>query len=202
MYETKTEAIKKALRAAVCVLASCWALSTMIFAPDKAESTFPPIEMDICVYHVPSMALSSILETSISASSVEEPVDVSLPTETAVNPYAELSVTDTEKALLACMAYSEAGNQSFDGQVAVIQVALNRYMHQAYSGSIRDILLTPNQFAVGNYYEPAQMEAVEAALAGEPALDLNTDVVYFSTGSLTYGSYYKTIGDHVFRTYT
>lgn len=43
--------------------------------------------------------------------------------------------------------------------------------------------------------------AVDAALAGHPALDLNTDVVYFSTGSLTYGSYYKTIGDHVFRTY-
>lgn len=51
------------------------------------------------------------------------------------------------------------------------------------------------------YYGSVQMEAVDAALAGHPALDLNTDVVYFSTGSLTYGSYYKTIGDHVFRTY-
>lgn len=100
------------------------------------------------------------------------------------------------------MAYSEAGNQSFDGQVAVVQVALNRYMHEAYSGSISDILLAPYQFAVGSHYEPEQMEAVEAALAGYPALDLNTDVVYFSTGCLTYGSYYKTIGDHVFRTYT
>ena len=41
------------------------------------------------------------------------------------------------------MAYSEAGNQSFDGQVAVVQVALNRYMHEAYSGSISDILFSP-----------------------------------------------------------
>lgn len=109
--------------------------------------------------------------------------------------------TDTEKELLACMAYSEAGNQSFDGQVAVVQVALNRYMHEAYSGSISDILFSPCQFVVGDYYGSVQMEAVDAALAGHPALDLNTDVVYFSTGSLTYGSYYKTIGDHVFRTY-
>lgn len=114
---------------------------------------------------------------------------------------AELSPTDTEKELLACMAYSEAGNQSFDGQVAVVQVALNRYMHEAYSGSISDILFSPCQFVVGDYYGSVQMEAVDAALAGHPALDLNTDVVYFSTGSLTYGSYYKTIGDHVFRTY-
>ena len=45
------------------------------------------------------------------------------------------------------------------------------------------------------------MEAVEAALAGEPVLELNTDVVFFSIGKLTYGSYYKTIGGHVFRTY-
>lgn len=118
-----------------------------------------------------------------------------------LNPYAELSPTDTEKELLACMAYSEAGNQSFDGQVAVVQVALNRYMHEAYSGSISDILFSPCQFVVGDYYGSVQMEAVDAALAGHPALDLNTDVVYFSTGSLTYGSYYKTIGDHVFRTY-
>lgn len=117
------------------------------------------------------------------------------------NKGAELSPTDTEKELLACMAYSEAGNQSFDGQVAVVQVALNRYMHEAYSGSISDILFSPCQFVVGDYYGSVQMEAVDAALAGHPALDLNTDVVYFSTGSLTYGSYYKTIGDHVFRTY-
>lgn len=119
----------------------------------------------------------------------------------AASSYAELSPTDTEKELLACMAYSEAGNQSFDGQVAVVQVALNRYMHEAYSGSISDILFSPCQFVVGDYYGSVQMEAVDAALAGHPALDLNTDVVYFSTGSLTYGSYYKTIGDHVFRTY-
>lgn len=84
----------------------------------------------------------------------------------------------------------------------MVQVALNRYMHDAFSGSISEILLAPNQFAVGNYYNLEQMEAVEAALSGNPALDLNTDVVFFSTGALTYGSYYKTIEDHVFRTYT
>jgi spore germination cell wall hydrolase CwlJ-like protein len=147
----------------------------MLFVPNKEEETPQvPIEKELCVYSAP-----------LQVSPTPTPIS-----EADLNPYAE-----------ACMAYSEAGNQSFDGQVAVVQVALNRYMHEAYSGSISDILFSPCQFVVGDYYGSVQMEAVDAALAGHPALDLNTDVVYFSTGSLTYGSYYKTIGDHVFRTY-
>lgn len=90
---------------------------------------------------------------------------------------------------------------SIEEEPAEPEADLNPYMHEAYSGSISDILFSPCQFVVGDYYGSVQMEAVDAALAGHPALDLNTDVVYFSTGSLTYGSYYKTIGDHVFRTY-
>lgn len=117
------------------------------------------------------------------------------------NPYADLVVTDAEKELLACMVHNEARGEPFEGQVAVVQVALNRYMHEAFNGSISDILLAPNQFSVGSTYGDEQMEAVEAALAGNSALDLNTDVVFFSTGRLTYGSYYKTICCHVFRTY-
>lgn len=117
------------------------------------------------------------------------------------NPYADLELTFEEKELLACMAYNESRGEPFEGQIAVIQVALNRYMHEAYSGSISDILLAPYQFSVGNTYTEEQMSAVEAALAGDLVLDLNTDVVYFSTGGLTYGTYYCTIGGHVFRTY-
>ncbi len=64
------------------------------------------------------------------------------------------------------------------------------------------MLFQPNQFCVGSTFTEEQEEAVEAALMGYSALDLNTDVVLFSTGSLRYGSYYKTIGAHVFRTYS
>lgn len=180
MHETKSKWFKKVLRATLCFLVVCGSLSAMLFVPNKEEETPQvPIEKELCVYSAPPQVSPTPTPISIE----EEPAE------------------DTEKELLACMAYSEAGNQSFDGQVAVVQVALNRYMHEAYSGSISDILFSPCQFVVGDYYGSVQMEAVDAALAGHPALDLNTDVVYFSTGSLTYGSYYKTIGDHVFRTY-
>lgn len=204
MYKTKTKLIKRGLWVTACVLVACCTLGAMAFTPDKEDAeqtrTANTTEMEYCSYHILPQISAPITEAPAPII-IEEPVE-SVEPEIDPNPYAELVVTDAEKALLACMAYSEAGNQSFEGQVAVVQVALNRYMHEAYSGSISDILLSPYQFAVGSYYEPEQMEAVEAALAGEPALDLNTDVVYFSTGSLTYGSYYKTIGDHVFRTYT
>lgn len=195
MYATKSRWFKKVLRATLCFLVVCGSLSTMSFAPSKEEETLQvPIETELCVDSAPLQASPTSTPIPIEEELAEPEADP--------NPYAELSPTDAEKELLACMAYGEAGNQSFDGQVAVVQVALNRYMHEAYSGSISDILLAPYQFALGSHYEPEQMEAVEAALAGYPALDLNTDVVYFSTGCLTYGSYYKTIGDHVFRTYT
>lgn len=183
MHETKSKWFKKVLRATLCFLAVCGSLSAMLFVPNKEEETPQvSIEKELCVYSAPLQVSPTPTPISIEEELAEPEADL--------NPYAELSPTDTEKELLACMAYSEAGNQSFDGQVAVVQVALNRYMHEAYSGSISDIL-----------FSPCQLEAVDAALAGHPALDLNTDVVYFSTGSLTYGSYYKTIGDHVFRTY-
>lgn len=193
MYETESKWFRKAFGVMLCYLVICASLNAILFVPNKEEEVLQtPIETEPCVCSLPPQVSPTPIPIE------EEPAEP----EVDPNPYAELSFTDTEKELLACMAYSEAGNQSFDGQVAVVQVALNRYMHEAYSGSISDILLAPRQFAVGSHYEPEQAEAVEAALAGHPALDLNTDVVYFSTGSLTYGSYYKTIGDHVFRTYT
>ncbi len=118
------------------------------------------------------------------------------------NPYAGITLTDQEREWLCRMAYSEAGNQEFDGQVAVVQVALNRLMHEKFPSDVESVLFQPNQFCVGSTFTEEQEEAVEAALMGHTALDLNTDVVFFSTGSLRYGSYYKTIGTHVFRTYS
>lgn len=130
-----------------------------------------------------------------------EPVPEPEPSREDLNPYGEIALTDQERVWLCRMAYSEAGNQEFDGQVAVVQVALNRLIHERFPSDVESVLFQPNQFCVGNTYTETQEEAVEAALMGYPALDLNTDVVFFSTGSLRYGSYYKTIGAHVFRTY-
>lgn len=194
---------------AVVVVIACLMLSVF---PSKSANKDDIIEPTSVVDVSPLMLSATMVQYSANAEDTEiveeEPAIIVVEDETPPeennsipNPYADLELTFEEKELLACMAYNESRGEPFEGQIAVIQVALNRYMHEAYSGSISDILLAPYQFSVGSTYTEEQMNAVEAALAGDPVLDLNTDVVYFSTGGLTYGTYYCTIGGHVFRTY-
>lgn len=121
--------------------------------------------------------------------------------ESLSNPYKDLIVTDAEKSCWRVWHIVRPATNVLKDKLPWYKwrlIVICTMLFLAASVS----LLAPNQFAVGNYYNPEQMEAVEAALSGDPALDLNTDVVFFSTGALTYGSYYKTIEDHVFRTYT
>lgn len=197
MYETKSEPFKKILAIALCFVVVIAVLNGIAFAPNQKESV-EEVSEPIKVARTFSLPPP---QTPPAATPKPTPEPIAEEPEVDPNPYTELVLTDTEKEWLACMAYSEAGNQEFVGQVAVVQVALNRLLHPNFPNDLSDVLFSPHQFCVGDYYGEQQMEAVEAALSGEPALDLNTDVVFFSTGQLTYGSYYKTIGAHVFRTY-
>ena len=199
MNETKFEPFIKGFMVLVVICAVIYAIA---FA-SKEEAILKEAIQDSTVCETLTLSAPPEITRAVETRTMvpTTPPIQSVPEEEAPNPYAELVITAAEKELLACMVYNEARGEPFEGQIAVVQVALNRYMHEAFDGSISDILLAPNQFSVGNTYGEEQMEAVEAALAGEPVLELNTDVVFFSIGKLTYGSYYKTIGGHVFRTY-
>ena len=199
MNETKFEPFIKGFMVLVVICAVIYAIA---FA-SKEEAILKEAIQDSTVCETLTLSAPPEITRAVETRTMvpATPPIQSVPEEEAPNPYAELVITAAEKELLACMVYNEARGEPFEGQIAVVQVALNRYMHEAFDGSISDILLAPNQFSVGNTYGEEQMETVEAALAGEPVLELNTDVVFFSTGKLTYGSYYKTIGGHVFRTY-
>lgn len=199
MNETKFEPFIKGFMVLVVICAVIYAIA---FA-SKEEAILKEAIQDSTVCETLTLSAPPEITRAVETRTMvpATPPIQSVPEEEAPNPYAELVITAAEKELLACMVYNEARGEPFEGQIAVVQVALNRYMYEAFDGSISDILLAPNQFSVGNTYGEEQMEAVEAALAGEPVLELNTDVVFFSTGKLTYGSYYKTIGGHVFRTY-
>ena len=176
-------------------------IGNSILAVSSGDTTPPtqsePIPTKTANVNPPAVASSPVATPLPTTEPVPEPE----PSREDLNPYGEIALTNQERVWLCCMVYSEAGNQEFDGQVAVVQVALNRMMHEMFPSDVESVLFQPNQFCVGNTYTEAQEEAVKAALMGYPALDLNTDVVFFSTGNLRYGSYYKTIGAHVFRTY-
>lgn len=124
-------------------------------------------------------------ETAVAAVEVEaEPIASGTGRYAAIIPYINAADID----LLAAMVYQESNNQSFEGQQAVAEVALNRMLNPAFPDTVYGVLYqtyngawqfstapllastTPNQT---NY------DAVFAALYGPQVLD-STDVVFFS----------------------
>ena len=103
--------------------------------------------------------------------------------------------------LLASIIFCEAGNQPYEGQVAVGAVILNRVNSGVYPGSISDVIYQPGQFgpamtgwldsvlASGGYTDTA-MQAAADALAGSNPIG---DCLYFGNGD-----YGIQIGDHFF----
>lgn len=106
-----------------------------------------------------------------------------------------------EQELLAAIIFCEAGNQPYDGQVAVGAVIMNRVNSGVYPGSISEVIYQSGQFgpamtgwldsvlASGGYTDTA-MQAAADALAGANPIG---DCLYFGNGD-----YGIQIGDHFF----
>lgn len=106
-----------------------------------------------------------------------------------------------DKELLASIIFCEAGNQSFEGQVAVGAVIMNRIASGAYPNTIEGVVYQPGQFGpagsgwldqirrTGGYTSSA-MQAAEAALAGQNPIG---GCLYFDQGG-----YGMQIGAHFF----
>lgn len=106
-----------------------------------------------------------------------------------------------DQALLASIIFCEAGNQPYEGQVAVGAVILNRVRSSVYPNSISEVIYQSGQFgpamsgwldtvrASGSYTATA-MQAAADALAGSNPIG---DCLYFGCGD-----YGIQIGDHFF----
>ena len=57
------------------------------------------------------------------------------------------NLTDEEIDLICRIAYREAGNQCEDGKRAVIEVIINRVMHEVFPNTVYDVLSAPTQFS-------------------------------------------------------
>jgi len=102
--------------------------------------------------------------------------------ETAVKLRDEVDCTTDEIKLLACLIHAEAGNQSYEGKLAVANVVLNRVKSSQYPDSIKNVIYQSGQFSVSasgslakqlsnysNYTSESQrlsIKAAKAALAG------------------------------------
>ena len=102
---------------------------------------------------------------------------------------------------MASIIFCEAGNQSFEGQVAVGAVVLNRIASGAYPNTMEGVIYQPGQFgpagsgwldqvrSSGGYTSTA-MQAADAALAGQNPIG---GCLYFDQGG-----YGMQIGAHFF----
>lgn len=68
--------------------------------------------------------------------------------ETEINYREEVDYAQDDLKLLACLVHSEAGNQSYEGKLAVANVVLNRVNSRKYSNTIKGVIYQPGQFAV------------------------------------------------------
>lgn len=113
-----------------------------------------------------------------------------------------VNASASEQELLATLIFCEAGNQPYDGQVAVGAVVMNRVRSGSFPDTITDVIYQSGQFTpamtgwldsvlASDGYTDSAMQAAADALAGSNPIG---DCLYFSTG----GGGYQ-LGDHYFR---
>ncbi len=114
---------------------------------------------------------------------------------------AAVSADYSEQELLAALIFCEAGNQPYEGQVAVGAVVLNRVRSGSYPNSIREVIYQSGQFgpagsgwldrvlSSGGYTDTARQAAADALAGSNPI----GGCLYFGCGD--YGT---KIGDHWF----
>ncbi len=90
-----------------------------------------------------------------AASAESQAADSSASSSSGENAYGSVSDLD----LLAAIIWCEAGNQSYDGMVAVGQVVMDRVASPSFPNSISEVLNQPGQFT------PASSGVLQSALA-------------------------------------
>lgn len=122
-----------------------------------------------------------------------------------VNRYAGLNISDEDVYILACLVYHEARGESFEGQVAVIEVVLNRMLSDYFPDTVEEVIFQKYgdvwQFSPAPYLytvEPGKEQylAVHTAIEEREHI-LSEETVYFSTAPYN-ESLDKIIGNHYF----
>lgn len=122
-----------------------------------------------------------------------------------ISRYADLDISEEDIELLAALAYHEARGECFDGQVAVIEVVLNRCLSPEFPDTVEGVVFQKYgdvwQFSPAPYIwtaEPTQTQydAVYTAIESTDYI-LPVETVFFSREA--YNEHVvATIGNHVF----
>lgn len=137
---------------------------------------------------------SASADTTASAGTEAAVPETSAPETETPAPETEASTATAASAddttLLAALIYCEAGNQSYEGMVAVGAVVLNRVASSSFPNTIYDVIYQSGQFtpaysgalasALASGVPSACYDAAVAALNGENPVG---GALYFNTGS-------------------
>ena len=121
--------------------------------------------------------------------------------EEAANVGERAEYSDSTLKLLASIIFCEAGNQPYEGQVAVGAVVMNRVRSDAFPDTVREVIYQKGQFTpagtgwldrvvASEGYTDSALQAAKDALAGANPIG---DCLYFDQGSQG-----KRIGAHSF----
>lgn len=116
---------------------------------------------------------------------------------------AELLAKSEEVRMMAAMIQCEAGNQEFEGQIAVGAVIMNRVKSPSYPNTIQEVLMQPSQFGPSDSQLFADLLANdtikdtcrEAAKQAFSGVDNVGGALHFRRAGSKEG---LVIGDHVF----
>ena len=105
-----------------------------------------------------------------------------------------MDYTQEELKLLACLVHAEAGDQSYEGKLAVANVVLNRVKSRKYANTIEAVIYQPGQFTVArsgsldkqldryeNYSTNSQLLTIKAAKAALSGANNIGSRLYFNT---------------------
>jgi spore germination cell wall hydrolase CwlJ-like protein len=130
-------------------------------------------------------------------------------TEATVTARGSISLSESDIDLMATVLTLECGGESYEGQLAVANVILNRLQSGVYGSTVSDVVYSPNQFSVvgtNAFYnclangsaQTSCVQAVKDACAGSNNIGSYT---YFRTTQIADTSSYSSyliIGNHVF----
>lgn len=208
---------KRGKRYAAFLLFSAGVLSTAGFA-QRTELFYPSRADEVIVLETLGQAQDALLEGNLSGPAACRQLLASSGTVTeagesvaakevfaaakaSANVGEGVEYSDSTLKLLASIIFCEAGNQPYEGQVAVGAVVMNRVRSDAFPDTVREVIYQKGQFTpagsgwldrvvASEGYTDSALQAAKDALAGQSPIG---DCLYFDQGSQG-----KRIGAHSF----
>lgn len=183
-------------------------ITTTIIGQDKTETNvdYEPMCTTMTMVHYSPNPTNESMDFAVQQAPPPTPIYIEeQPPKPEPEPaaYQEIAdvITDDEIEMLARLLFLEAGNQSVEGQRAVIEVVFNRLLSDEFPNTLNDVVYAKNQFSPAHLIPSTtpteeQYEVIQIVLTDTDTI-LDRGVVFFSRGQ--YNDYlFDKIGDHYF----